>query len=67
LVDALKNGDIRAAGLDVTDPEPIHKDHELCNLENCIIVPHIGTATRECRHRMAEIAAQNILKHYNLL
>lgn len=67
LVEALKSGDIRAAGLDVTDPEPIPKDHELCRMENCIVVPHIGTATTECRHKMAEMAARNILKHYNLL
>ena len=40
LCNALENGDIWAAGLDVTDPEPISKDDPLLKLENCVIVPH---------------------------
>lgn len=66
LAEALQTGQIKGAGLDVTDPEPIPADHPLCQLENCIIVPHIGTATKECRYQMAKIAAENILKHFGL-
>ena len=62
----LKNGDLRGAALDVTNPEPISGYHELCSLKNCIIVPHIGTATSECRINMARIAAENICNHYEL-
>jgi glyoxylate reductase len=65
LIIALRNKQIRGACLDVTDPEPLPGDHELCALDNCIIVPHIGTATYECRQKMAEIAAQNIIDHFN--
>jgi phosphoglycerate dehydrogenase-like enzyme len=64
LLDALKKGKIRGACLDVTAPEPIHADHPLCQLENCIIVPHIGTATLECRNNMALLAAENIINHF---
>ena len=65
LVEALKSGRIRGAGLDVTSPEPLSGDHPLCHLNNCIIVPHIGTATQECRNNMAQLAAQNIINHFS--
>ena len=65
LVAALKSGKIRGAGLDVTSPEPLSGDHPLCHLNNCIIVPHIGTATQECRNNMAQLAAQNIINHFS--
>jgi len=61
LVDALSGGVIAAAGLDVTDPEPIPADHPLVALPNCLIVPHIGSATVRTRVHMAEIAAGNLL------
>ncbi len=64
LVDALKQGLIRAAALDVTDPEPISGNHPLCGFENCLIVPHIGTTTNECRYNMAKLAAQNIINYF---
>ncbi|MDX8431655.1 MAG: D-glycerate dehydrogenase [Candidatus Algichlamydia australiensis] len=63
LVTALKKGFVRAAALDVTDPEPLPGDHPLVKLDNCIIVPHIGGATLECRESMARRAAENILNH----
>ncbi len=63
LVAALKNGLIRSAALDVTAPEPIGSSHPLCQLENCLVVPHIGTATKECREQMARCAAENIINH----
>ncbi|MDA1192673.1 MAG: D-glycerate dehydrogenase, partial [Candidatus Poribacteria bacterium] len=52
LYNALKNGSIRAAALDVTDPEPINTDHPLLALENCLIVPHLGSATVHTRTKM---------------
>ena len=65
LVEALKSGKIRGAGLDVTSPEPLPGDHPLCYLDNCIVVPHIGTATQECRNNMAQLAAKNIINHFS--
>jgi lactate dehydrogenase-like 2-hydroxyacid dehydrogenase len=61
LVDALESGQIRAAGLDVTDPEPLPPDHKLFKLENCLITPHIGSATFQTRKSMADIALRNLL------
>ncbi len=61
LYNALKNGLIFAAGLDVTDPEPIAPDDPLLTLPNCIVVPHIASATVSSRNGMAEIAADNLL------
>jgi lactate dehydrogenase-like 2-hydroxyacid dehydrogenase len=58
---ALRDGTIGAAGLDVTDPEPIPPDDPLLGLENCIVVPHIASATRATRGRMAAMAAANLL------
>lgn len=62
LYQALKNNKIKAAGLDVTHPEPL-KDHPIRKLNNCLIVPHIGTTTDTCRYEMARQAALNILNH----
>ncbi|XP_039756239.1 glyoxylate reductase/hydroxypyruvate reductase-like [Pararge aegeria] len=61
LYDALKEGQIFAAGLDVTTPEPLPKDDPLISLPNCFIMPHLGSATVDTRNAMACIAANNIL------
>lgn len=61
LYNALAEGTIFAAGLDVTDPEPLPDDSNLRSLANCIILPHIGSATVTSRSAMAEIAADNLL------
>ena len=61
LADALAKGKIFAAGLDVTDPEPIFLDDPLLKLSNCVIAPHIASATVKSRNGMAEIAADNLL------
>ena len=58
---ALAAGEIGAAGLDVTDPEPIDPADPLLRLPNCIVLPHIASATRATRGRMAEMAAANLL------
>lgn len=60
LAAALRNGVIGAAALDVTDPEPLPPDHPLYDLENCLIVPHIGSATHRTREAMAELAVANL-------
>jgi glyoxylate reductase len=61
LASALKDGVIAAAGLDVTDPEPIPMDDPLVGLDNCLIVPHIASASRATRGKMAQMAAANLL------
>ena len=61
LYDALKNGVIAAAALDVTEPEPLPGDHKLLTLPNCLVVPHIASASFATRGKMASIAAQNLL------
>jgi glyoxylate reductase len=58
---ALVEGKIRAAALDVTEPEPIRMDSPLLDLPNCLIVPHIASATIATRGKMAEIAAKNLI------
>jgi glyoxylate reductase len=58
---ALRDGRIAAAALDVTDPEPIATDDPLLELDNCLIVPHVASATHAARGRMAEMAAANLL------
>ena len=61
LVDALETGEIFGAGLDVTDPEPIPPDHPLVALPNCLVVPHIASASTRTRHRMAERTVDNLV------
>ena len=61
LADALRDGVIWAAGLDVTDPEPIPMDDPLVGLDNCLIVPHIASASRATRGKMAAMAAANLV------
>ncbi len=61
LVDALRGGAIAAAGLDVTDPEPLPAGHPLLTLDNAVITPHIGSASRRTRELMADMAVDNLL------
>ncbi|KAI9919933.1 hypothetical protein PsorP6_015354 [Peronosclerospora sorghi] len=61
LVQALTIKSIAAAGLDVTTPEPLSPSHPLFSLENCIVMPHIGSATVKTRQAMADIAVANLI------
>ena len=61
LVQALQQGWIAGAGLDVTDPEPLPAGHPLYGFPNCLITPHIASATLTTRGKMAEMAADNLL------
>ena len=61
LYEALSKEQIRAAALDVTDPEPLPLDDPLLSLDNCLITPHIASASHHTRTQMAEVAAQNLL------
>lgn len=60
LVKALKNKDIYAAGLDVYEREPMFEE-ELAQLDNVVMLPHIGSATEEARRDMSIVVAQNII------
>ena len=61
LYDALKSRSIFAAALDVTVPEPLPPDHPLLTLENCLVVPHIASASWRTRERMSAMAAENLI------
>ena len=65
LYEALVKGDIAAAGLDVTVPEPLPTDHPLLTLDNCVILPHIGSATTKARSAMSFLCAKNIVESLN--
>jgi gluconate 2-dehydrogenase len=61
LIDALRNGTIRGAGLDVFEKEPLAADSPLLTMKNVVALPHIGSATHETRHAMARCAAENLV------
>jgi glyoxylate reductase len=61
LVDALTDGTIGGAGLDVYEEEPLPSGHPLLALENCLLLPHVGSATVETRAAMADLAVANLL------
>jgi glyoxylate reductase len=61
LYETLKERRIFAAALDVTDPEPLPLDSPLLELGNCLIVPHIASASVQSRDMMAFLAAQNLI------
>jgi glyoxylate reductase len=58
---ALREGQIAAAALDVTDPEPLPPDHPLLTAPNLLVVPHIGSASHRTREAMADMAVDNLL------
>lgn len=65
LVEALSNGTIRAAGLDVFEVEPLPSDSPLCKLNNAVLFPHIGSATAETRLAMITCAVDNLIDALN--
>jgi lactate dehydrogenase-like 2-hydroxyacid dehydrogenase len=58
---ALETGIIWGAGLDVTNPEPMDKNNELLNMPNVSVLPHIGSAVKETREAMLQLATDNLL------
>jgi glyoxylate reductase len=61
LARALQDGEIAGAALDVTDPEPLPADHPLLAAPRLIVLPHIASADRATRERMADMAVDNLL------
>ncbi len=61
LYSALKDGLIRAAGIDVTDPEPIPTGDPLLTLDNLVVTPHIGSASMDARRETCLLAARNLV------
>lgn len=61
LIEALRNGQIRGAGLDVFEQEPLRADSPLLQLDNVVATPHMGSATHETREAMARCAVDNLL------
>ncbi|TKC90290.1 bifunctional glyoxylate/hydroxypyruvate reductase B [Trinickia terrae] len=61
LIEALRDGTILAAGLDVFEREPLPADSPLLAMKNVVALPHIGSATRETRHAMSRCAAENLV------
>ncbi len=61
LAEALRSGHLFGAGLDVTDPEPMRADDPLLSLPNCLVVPHVASASEQTRERMAQKAAANLV------
>lgn len=61
LCSALQSGRIRGAALDVTDPEPLPRDHPLLCQKNLVIAPHLGSASHRTRQRMLEMTVENLV------
>lgn len=62
LIEALENGEILAAGMDVYLKEPISKDSPLLKMKNVVTTPHVASGTHETRFEMAKLAAENLIK-----
>lgn len=63
LIDALRHGRLRAAGLDVTDPEPLPDDHPLRSMPNAIITPHVAGPSDQNRERSIALIMRNIERY----
>ncbi|WP_373653660.1 2-hydroxyacid dehydrogenase [Schlesneria sp. DSM 10557] len=57
---ALNSRRIAGAGLDVTNPEPLPRNHPLLSLTNIVITPHLGSASNRTRHRMMQMTVENL-------
>ncbi|MBM6227948.1 D-glycerate dehydrogenase [Staphylococcus epidermidis] len=60
LLEALKNHEIQACGLDVMRQEPIQPDHPILKLPNAVVLPHIGSSSQVTRNRMVQLCIDNI-------
>ena len=65
LANALRNGHLAAAGIDVFEREPIQNENALLDLDNVVFTPHVGSATSSTRERMAELAVENAIAAIN--
>ena len=65
LANALRNGHLAAAGIDVFEREPIQNENALLDLDNVVFTPHVGCATLSTRERMAELAVENAIAAIN--
>jgi glyoxylate/hydroxypyruvate/2-ketogluconate reductase len=65
LIEALETGEIRGAGLDVFDQEPINPDNPLLKMKNVTLAPHIGSAVGKTRYDMAALGVENILAYFS--
>ncbi len=65
LVEAVTTGHLGAVGLDVTDPEPLPRDHPLLHLDNVLVTPHVASWTEEAKRRMLSTAAAEVLAVLN--
>ena len=65
LISALNDGRLTAAGLDVTDPEPLPDSHELWSLPNIVITPHVAATTDEGRWRRWAVTRENLRRYVN--
>jgi len=64
LINALKNGEIAGAGLDVFEKEPVEKDNELLGMSNVVLAPHVASATKESMRNMVECCVDNITAYF---
>jgi phosphoglycerate dehydrogenase-like enzyme len=65
LVEALKNGHLAGAGLDVTDPEPLPEDHELWDMPNVVITSHISGRSQHSWRRSQSVFVENVNRFYH--
>ena len=61
LLDTMRAGKLHCAALDVTEPEPLPRDHPLLELDNIIVIPHLGSATEQTRQSMSDLSVRNLL------
>ena len=65
LIQALKDGEIAAAGLDVFEQEPVESNNPLLDMKNVVTLPHIGSSTHETELKMSQLAAKNLIAGLN--
>jgi len=65
LIEALKNGEIAGAGLDVYETQPLPQDSELLGMENVVLAPFVGSASRESMARMVACSLENVIALFN--